>query len=54
MEKLASGIETLFRGGNYAGYWFEQLILREEFKQWAWNSKGADSNALQSLARYSV
>ena len=54
IEKLASGIDKLLRGGNYAGFWFEQLILRDELKDWAWNTKGADANALQALTRYGV
>ncbi len=42
---MAKGIVTLPRGRDYAGYWFEQLILREELAQWAWNTKGIDADA---------
>jgi hypothetical protein len=51
---MARGIVTLPMGRNYAGYWFEQLILREERNQWAWNSQGIQAEAQQVFATHGV
>lgn len=37
--------KTHLKYQHHAGYWIEQLILREENESWAWNTKGVDSIA---------
>lgn len=54
IKNLISSIEALSNPRTHTGYWFEQIILRDEFKQWMWNSKGADTKALKLLAQYGV
>lgn len=51
---MARGEVTLSRGRDYAGYWFEQLILRDELPQWAWNTQGIHAEAREVLAAYGV
>ena len=54
MAPMAKGSVKLSRGRDYAGFWFEQLILREEKSHWSWNSQGIQSEAQAILARHGV
>lgn len=49
MLPMARGEVALSRGRNHAGYWFEQLILRDQGSDWAWNSQGAHADAAAQL-----
>ena len=35
----------------HPGYWLEQIILSEDIKEWAWNTKGVDSSAMAAIKR---
>lgn len=51
---MARGEVTLPRGRDYAGYWFEQLVLREEHRQWAWNTHGVQAEARAVFEAYGI
>ena len=53
-KPLVSGQLALSRGRDFAGYWFEQLILREEKCEWAWNTQGAHADAIQAMAAVGI
>lgn len=38
----------------HGGYWAEQLILRDEFAQWAWNTQPASYKALAVLREHGL
>lgn len=53
-KPLVSGRLALSRGRDFAGYWFEQLILRDEKSEWAWNTQGAHADAVQAMAAVGI
>lgn len=53
-KPFATGEAALSRGRNHAGFWAEQIILRDEHGQWAWNTQGASSDSLAMLKQYGI
>lgn len=53
-KPMVNGQLSLSRGRNFAGYWFEQLILRDEKPDWAWNTQGAHADAVAAMAAYGI
>lgn len=53
-QPMVNGQLALSRGRDLAGYWFEQLILREEKSEWAWNTQGAHADALKAIATVGI
>lgn len=49
MRALTRGEVSLSRGRDHGGFWAEQIILRDELAQWAWNTQPASSEALAVL-----